>query len=168
MYIEAELVFKSYKPLKLELGMFFINKVLLPVEAVELFELDEYPTDEEAFITKYGYPVEMYIIVQVNSYTTPIILASPTEIGWMDDGPDTDELRDITLEDINTIVNDFGGWLFIDVDENEDATVVEGKVIISFSDNEELSCDNCGSTDIIQNSSGDIMCENCGWDENED
>jgi hypothetical protein len=31
---------------------------------------------------------------------------------------------------------------------------------------EEPSCDNCGSKNIIKNSSGDISCINCGWDEN--
>ena len=33
---------------------------------------------------------------------------------------------------------------------------------------EEVSCDNCGSTNIIKNSSGDISCVNCGWDENQE
>ena len=33
-------------------------------------------------------------------------------------------------------------------------------------DEEEPSCDNCGSTNIIKSSSGDISCINCGWDEN--
>lgn len=32
---------------------------------------------------------------------------------------------------------------------------------------EEVSCDNCGSTDITKNSSGDISCTNCGWEENQ-
>jgi len=31
---------------------------------------------------------------------------------------------------------------------------------------EEVSCDNCGSVNIIKSSSGDISCINCGWDEN--
>ena len=188
MYIEAELVFKSYKPLKLELGMLFINKVLLPVEATELFELEEYPIDEEAFLTKHGFPVEMYIILQINSYTPPIVLASPTEIGWWDDD-DSEDFREITIEDINTVISEFDGWLeiYIDNDEDEDSLpdlwtvtrideqigkplLIENKVILKYitEEEEEISCDNCGSTNIIQNSSGDIMCENCGWDETED
>lgn len=32
---------------------------------------------------------------------------------------------------------------------------------------EVVSCDNCGSVNITKNSSGDISCTNCGWDENQ-
>ena len=32
---------------------------------------------------------------------------------------------------------------------------------------EEVSCDNCGSVNITKNSSGDISCTNCGWEENQ-
>lgn len=32
---------------------------------------------------------------------------------------------------------------------------------------EPKTCDNCGSTDGHNNSSGDFQCENCGYDEGE-
>ena len=114
MYIQAELVLKTYKPLHLEPGMFFVNIINKGTrkETTELFKLDKYPLNSEEFIKQNGYPVELYILAEDES-----ILASPEEIGWWDAGEDTDELYDITLKELNTIIQDYDGVLMLDVDE---------------------------------------------------
>lgn len=113
MFALAELVLKSYKPVKLEPGMWFIQKFRTGTrwEHSELFELKQVPANEQEFIDKNGYPVEPYIIGEDDQ-----ILAEPDEIGWWDEGEHTDEYRDITLKDINFILNEFDGEVAIEVD----------------------------------------------------
>lgn len=43
-------------------------------------------------------------------------MAEPEQIGWFDEGDHQDELRDITIKDINNILDD-GGNCEIDVEE---------------------------------------------------
>ena len=182
MYFLAQLVVKSYIPHTLEKGMWFVKTLYYGDKLI--FALDKTflnKEEEEAFITENGYPVKPYIVEEYMDGSTPAILATPEEIGWLDEGEDTDELRDVTLEDINYIVNYEDGFLLIDIDgETGEPTLAEGKVIIAIPDDEEGEeelweeieewdiedeCPNCGSTDIDYNSSGDMMCNNCGWEE---
>ena len=113
MFALAELVLKSYKPTKLEVGMLFVQKFQTATrwEHSEVFELLQLPQDQDEFIKKNGYPVEIYIIGENDE-----ILAEPDEIGWWDEGEETDEYRDITLKDINFIINEFDSQVAIEVD----------------------------------------------------
>ena len=138
MYIDAELVLKSYKPLKLEEGMFFVNKIVR-TNAVELFILEEIPDDEETFLVTHGYPIELYVIQHelLNNTETPIILATPEQIGWWDDD-DSDEFTEISLEKINNIISQFTGLLEIYIDEETNAPLlVENKVVLKYLTDEE-------------------------------
>jgi hypothetical protein len=147
MFILAELVLKSYKPAKLEPGMWFVQKFQTGTrwESSEVFAIDKVPQDEQEFINKNGYPVEPYIIGEDEE-----ILASPNEIGWWDEGEETDEYRDITINDVNMIINEFDGEIAIDGDlygydddecqYPEDkffATLYADKVILSFPEYED-------------------------------
>jgi hypothetical protein len=140
MYYEAELVLKSYKPLKLEEGMLFINKIAR-TDAVELFILEELPDDEEKFVVTHGYPVEPYIIQHelLNNVETPIILAIPEQIGWWDDGDDVDELREMSIEEINNVISQFTGLLeiYLEDDEIGDPLLIEDRVMLRYLTDEE-------------------------------
>ena len=174
MYFEAQLVVKSYMPHTLEKGMWFIR---ITQDEKEIYELDRTflsPEEEEQYIRDNGCPVQPYIVEEYMDKSTPAILATPEEIGWFDEGEDTDELRDITLADINYIINYNDGFLLIDVDgETGEPVLAEGKVILTdlpYEEDDEdfdygMVCDNCGSTDIRANSSDQIICNNCGWEE---
>lgn len=139
MYIDAELVLKSYKPLKLEEGMLFVNKIAR-TDAVELFILEEIPDDEETFVVTNGYPMEPYIIQHelLNNTETPIILATPEEIGWWD-YEELDEFTEISIEEINNVISQFTGLLEIYIDDETDAPLlVENKVVLKYlTDDEE-------------------------------
>ena len=138
MYIDAELVLKSYKPLKLEEGMFFVNKIVR-TDDIELFILEEIPEDEETFLVTHGYPIELYVIQHelLNNTETPIILATPEQIGWWDDD-DSDEFTEISLEKINNIISQFTGLLEIYIDEETNAPLlVENKVVLKYLTDEE-------------------------------
>ena len=171
MYIEAELVTKAYMPDELEKDMLFIriNYPGTDYSKIELFALDNLPSDKDVFLKENGAPVELFIILTDDRESFMEIIATADQLAWVDFGDEN--LYNVELDFYNLVLNEYNGVLEIDIDEeNEEsivATLVEGKVVIREL-TEEITCDNCGSTDIIQNSSGDIMCESCGWEENEE
>ena len=128
MWYPAEIVLKSYLPLELEEGMLFINRIFIGVVEpyVELFELEEIPEDMDDFMSKNGAPVELMIIDEEG------VLATHDQIGWWDDGPDTDELRDVTLDDINYILRELDGYVDVEIDyDTEDLIIYEDKIVLS-------------------------------------
>jgi hypothetical protein len=135
MWYPAEIALKSYLPPELEVGMLFVNRISVGVidPFIELFELEELPEDPDAFMAKHGVPVELAIVDENGN-----LLASHDEIGWWDEGEDTDELRDITLDDINYLLREFEGYIDIDGDEDEGVTIIEDKVVLSLVPDEEL------------------------------
>jgi hypothetical protein len=128
MWYPAEIVVKSYLPPELEVGMLFINRISVGViePFIELFELEELPENPDTFMSRHGVPVELAIVDESGN-----LLASHDEIGWWDEGEDTDELRDITLDDINYLLREFDGYIDIDGDEDEGVTLIEDKVVLS-------------------------------------
>ena len=143
MYIDAELVLKSYKPLKLEEGMLFVNKIAR-TDAVELFILEEIPEDEETFLVTHGYPIELYVIQHelLNNTETPIILATPEQIGWWD-YEELDEFTEISIKEINNVISQFTGLLEIYIDDETNAPLLvkneksKDKVVLKYLTDEE-------------------------------
>lgn len=114
MYFTVELVLKSYMPKQLEVGMWFITKINPGTrkEYTEIWALDKIPPQPlEEFVTLHGAPVEPYLIYDEQ------VVAEPHEIGWWDDGPHSDELRDIDLRDINILLDEFDGYVDLEIDE---------------------------------------------------
>jgi hypothetical protein len=133
MYVKAELVVKSYMPKKLEPGMLFIkgHHVNTDREFMELWALDKVPFNSEEFMLENGAPVELAIIDEDEE-----ILATHEEIGWIT--YDYEEFDELTITDINTIFNEYGGFIHILLEEDpeeEDEYIIsmyEDCVIISF------------------------------------
>ena len=117
MWFPAEIVLKSYLPSELEVGMLFTNRISVGViePYVELFELEEIPEDPDVFMAKHGCPVQMWIIDGNED-----ILATPEQIGWWDEGSHTDELRDVTLNEINFLLRECEGTVEIEVEDYDD------------------------------------------------
>lgn len=136
MWYPAEIVLSSYLPPELEVGMLFTNRISVGViePFIELFELEEIPEDPDAFMAKHGVPVELAIIDEDGD-----LLASHDELGWWDEGEHTDELREITLDDINYILRELDGYIDIQIEDEEDFFVVfiEDKVVLSIAPEEE-------------------------------
>ena len=128
MWYAAEISLSSYLPPELEVGMLFVNRISVGVmdPFIELFELEEIPEDPDTFMSKHGCPVELAIIDENEN-----LLASHDEIGWWDDGEHTDELRDITLDDINYLLREFDGYIDIEYDEDEEIVLIEDKVVLA-------------------------------------
>lgn len=138
MFLECKLVFRSYKPLKLEKGMMFLIKHKYEDELIKLTTV---PYDEEEFIEFHGYPVEPYIIDPGNpNLNEERILATPEQIGWFDEGEHVDELEDITLGQINRILSGYDGWCMIEGYEDEESeygwtpSVFMDKITLTFAD----------------------------------
>jgi len=132
MYYSAQITLTNYKPLHLESGMWFKNVVYPNTdrECTEIWELAKHIRTDEELITSYGYPIEVMIVDKDNS-----TLAFLDQIGWWDEGDCTDELRDITIRDINSILRN-NSVIEIDISENAYnigqivPTIEEGKVIL--------------------------------------
>jgi hypothetical protein len=132
--MSAEISLSSYLPDELEEGMLFINRISVGVVEpyIELFELEEVPEDADAFMVKNGAPVEIVIIDNEGE-----LIASHNEIGWWDDGDDTDEYRDVTLDDINYLLRELDGYVDIEIDEYG-VVLIEDRVILSLAPEEEF------------------------------
>ena len=132
MWFPAEIVLSSYLPPELEVGMLFTNRISVGViePFIELFELEELPEDPDVFMAKYGVPVKLGILINDKD-----IIATHEEIGWWDEGEHTDELRDITLDDINYLLRELDGYVDIEIDDEEEDSVypiiMEGRVVLS-------------------------------------
>ena len=135
MYIPAELTIKNYKPLLLEKGMLFVTTHRVSEDDIypEIWEITERQIRThlpEEFFSIYGYPVELYLQDEDEKS-----IADHDEIAWWNDGK-TEELRNITLKDINKTFELNGGILELDVDEfyaSMDINIpkmFEGKVIL--------------------------------------
>lgn len=133
MWYPAEISLSSYLPSELEEGMLFINRISVGVvdPYIELFEIEEVPEDQDAFMAKHGAPVELVIIDEDGD-----LLASPDEIGWWDDGGD--EYRDVTLDDINYLLRELDGYIDIEVDENYGVVLIEDRVVITLASEDEF------------------------------
>ena len=133
MWYPAEISLSSYLPDELQEGMLFIFFISVGVVEpyIELFELEEVPEDADAFMAKNGAPVEIIIIDEDDE-----LLASQDEIGWWDDGDDSDEYREVTLDDINYLLRELDGYVDIEVDEYG-VILIEDRVVLSLAPEED-------------------------------
>jgi hypothetical protein len=135
MYIKGELVVKSYKPLKLVPGMYFIkgHNINSDKEFMEIWALTKVPNDPEEFMLENGAPVELCIIDEEDQ-----VLATHEEIGWMDFGDDEEYLHEFTTKEMNIIFNEYGGFVNLEIEEEyEDSYDLayheyDGRVILSY------------------------------------
>lgn len=110
MYILAKLVFLNYIPEKFERGMRFKSP------DGEIYGFMSISIPLEQLIEKLGYPVAPYIMpISANPDDKVEPLAYPDQIGWWDDGPHSDELRDVTNDDFNIVIGHFDGVLQLEV-----------------------------------------------------
>ena len=110
MFILAKLIFKSYMPKRLEAGMWFkkdhsdvvYGKVY---NYFTIYELKEIPHDMYEYMSTSGAPVEPFIVMPMMNPDNPQeILATPEQIAWWDQGDDSDDLEELTVQLINTYI----------------------------------------------------------------
>lgn len=139
MFILSQLVFQSYIPEKLTKGMWFKQSIIDVIYGSSykydrLFELNHIPQDMDSYIEINGYPVKPLIMsITANPDNNADILATSDMIGWWDDGPQYDELRDVTMADLNYVLQHESGILDIEVTLDEEHAIpvlYDGKVTL--------------------------------------
>lgn len=110
MYILAKLVFLNYIPEKFERNMRFRSP------SGEIYGFIYTTTPLEQLIEKHGYPVVPYILpISANPDEHVEPLVHPEQIGWWDEGPQSDELRDVTNADLTRVMLEEDGYLQLEV-----------------------------------------------------
>ena len=144
MYILAKLVFLNYIPEKFERNMRFRSP------SGEIYGFIYTTTPLEQLIEQHGYPVKPYIMpisANPDDKVEPLVL--PEQIGWWDEGPHSDELRDVTNSDLTNVMLEEDGMLQLEVkiDETEDGiefitpVLYDGKVTIGIAIDESMDFD---------------------------
>lgn len=134
MYIESKLILQYYVPIiinhipKIEYMFYEKNTKGEPyVYTIQGIN------DIEAYITLNGYPVKPNILLPGNPNIdgSDAILTTSDQIGWIDDGPDSDSLRDLEVKDFNEIIQDDDFDIMIEVDDDTEVVVLyQGKVCL--------------------------------------
>ena len=134
MLILAKLVFKSYMPKQLEIGMWFKKDHSDVVYGkiynyITIYELKEIPNDMYEYMSEYGAPVEPFIIQPMtNPDDVEDILVRPEHIGWWesDEGEEDDDgnwTENIQLEDLSPkIINE---WIYGENGDNDGLIALE-------------------------------------------
>ena len=142
MFTQAKLILQSYKPLQLEKGMWFLG---MQHKEMVVYEMNYIPYNMEEYVSLNGYPVEPYLYLEGNPNVPDetSLMAEPEQRGWFDEDEESDEMHDITLKEINNILEN-GGYCDIEVEEehldDDEASdyikivpvLLEGKVTIRY------------------------------------
>ena len=123
MYILATLIFESYFPKSKEQSYLFkkqIREVLYnSVKDYDKIVECTNPSLLNDYIKEYGPPVRPLIIsLPSNPDAFADVLAKSDEIGWWDEDPNSDELRDVKVSDFNYILEMENSMLEIEIDED--------------------------------------------------
>lgn len=134
MYIEAKLIFQYYVPnvnehsLSSEYMFYQTNNKKEPY----VFSISGI-RNIEAFLDANGYPVRPHILLvgNPNIDDSDAMLTTSDQVGWIDDGPDSDSIRDLEIKDMNSIIQDDDFDIMIEVnDETDEPILYEGKVCL--------------------------------------
>ncbi len=138
MWYLSELVFKSYFPKELKEGMLFMsifNQGTVK-EFVNVWSLGKTFDSVDNFLIKNGAPIKLYIVDEDEN-----VIAKSKTIGWFDFGETISTLSEISLKEINIILNEFNGLVEIKINdifyEKKDriaAIIEEEKVILRFTE----------------------------------
>jgi hypothetical protein len=136
-FVDAEMAIVSYTPRKLKPGMHFLSSVCVGIMDKEFsyFTIHDIPEDEDSFMSVHGAPVNIILMEPNEEFP----LTDANDLGWLFDG--SEELKPLTDEIINKMINDDQGFVKLHCNEEGDITYLEGKVILSFKDYEDLEDD---------------------------
>ena len=148
IWLEVNLKTSFFQPEKLEKGLWFINSLYpgTDKEYVELWELSEDVPEEnyDEFVSTNGYPVQVVLTMEMANPDEPDdIVVYFEDLGWFYN-VETEKMHMIDLKEINTIIQQYEGKVFLLVDEwfynNEDEVIPETEnnlVIVTYPFEEE-------------------------------
>lgn len=137
MYQPAKLIYKSYIPNELEIGMLFAMSVCVNGEDyLHIHALEAIPRDIDLYKSQNGLPVKPYLIKAISSNpdVSPVVVAYPDQLGWieLEDG-----LYPFEIEDMNYISMNNDGYIYVYMEEDE-AVLEDGKIVMSYTGDEWL------------------------------
>jgi hypothetical protein len=135
-YQPVKLIYNSYQPSQLEVGMMFaVNVTINDYSYLHLRKLEKLPRDIEEYLQHNGLPVKPYFIraIDSNPDVPPEVVAYPDQIAYYEqDG----QLFDFTIDDMNYINLEDEGYIALYFDDETNQPVLEdGKVVVTAMDN---------------------------------
>jgi hypothetical protein len=134
-YQPVKLIYNSYQPSQLEVGMLFAMNVTINEHSyLHLRKLDKLPQDIEGYLQHNGLPVKPYFIRSIDSNpdVPPEVVAHPDQIAYYEqDG----QLFDFTVDDMNYINLEDEGYIGLYFDDDNQPVLEDGKVVVTAMDN---------------------------------
>lgn len=135
-YQPVKLIYNSYQPPQLEVGMLFAMSVTINDHSyLHLRKLEKLPRDIEEYLQHNGLPVKPYFIRSIDSNpdVAPEVVAYPDQIAYYEqDG----QLFDFTVDDMNYICMEDDGYIGLYFDDETNQPVLEdGLVVLTSMDN---------------------------------
>jgi hypothetical protein len=135
-YQPVKLIYNSYQPSQLEVGMLFAMNVTINEHSyLHLRKLEKLPRDIEVYLQHNGLPVKPYFIRSIDSNpdVPPEVVGYPDQIAYYEqDG----QLFDFTVDDMNYICMEDDGYIGLYFDDETDKPVLEdGRVVVTSMDN---------------------------------
>jgi hypothetical protein len=135
-YQPVKLIYNSYQPSQLEVGMLFAMNVTINDHSyLHLRKLEKLPRDIEEYLQHNGLPVKPYFIRSIDSNpdVAPEVVAYPDQIAYYEqDG----QLFDFTVDDMNYICMEDDGYIGLYFDDETNQPVLEdGRVVVTSMDN---------------------------------
>lgn len=134
MYQLTKLIYRSYQPPKLEVGMLFAMSVTFEDNSyLHVHELDKLPQDVDKYLTDNGWPVKPYLIMAIDSNpdVKPIDVVEPDQLGWIEQ---EGMLYDFTIDDMNYISMANDGYVYAFLDENNEPVLEDSKAVLAYCD----------------------------------
>jgi hypothetical protein len=135
MYQPTKLVYRSYQPPQLEVGMLFAVSVTVNgYSYLHVHELDKLPRDTDKYLEENGWPIKPYLIKAIDSNpdVAPVDVATPDQLGWIElEGL----LYEFTIDDMNYVSLQDEGYVYVYTDDESDELVLEdGKAVMTYID----------------------------------
>jgi len=134
-YQPVKLIYNSYQPSQLEVGMMFaVNVTINDYSYLHLRKLEKLPRDIEEYLQHNGLPVKPYFIRSIDSNpdVPPEVVAYPDQIAYYEqDG----QLFDFTLDDMNYINLEDEGYIGLYFDDDNQPVLEDGRVVVTAIDN---------------------------------
>jgi hypothetical protein len=135
-YQPVKLIYNSYQPSQLEVGMMFaVNVNINDYSYLHLRKLEKLPRDIEEYLQHNGLPVKPYFIRSIDSNpdVPPEVVAYPDQIAYYEQ---EGQLFDFTIDDMNYINLEDEGYIALYFDDETNQPVLEdGKVVVTAMDN---------------------------------
>lgn len=135
-YQPVKLIYNSYQPPQLEVGMLFAMSVTINEHSyLHLRKLEQLPRDIDEYLQHNGLPVKPYFVraIDSNPDVPPEVVAYPDQIAYYEqDG----QLFDFTIDDMNYISMEDEGYIALYFDDETNEPVLEdGLVVVTAMDN---------------------------------